>query len=421
METKANYALIGAFTLAGFLGILGFLMWFANLELNRQFAVYDVYFPDVSGLSVSSDVQFAGVSVGKVVDMQISGSQNGAVRVRLEMNEETPVRENSLASLSPQGVTGVYAVAISPGSPDRPLLRETVQGVPVIEASRSMLQTLSDRGPEIVDRLSRVAEQLTELLGSENQARVHNILDNVERSSGNIDAALADIGTATDSIASAAANIADFGAQLQGLGEAAKITLGNADAALVKFTESAGKADATLEAGTGVLNSARGYIDSDLRGLTTRLDTAAAQLETTLATVDATLGAARGPIESAGRAFEGIEKIANTDVGPVMTDLRATLGTLNTAIASVSDDLPQITGQLRSAAESAGAAFGSLQGVVEGMRGPAQTFAREGLPQFSRLASDMRGLVDNASQLVSTLRRNPSQLLSGQRTPEFRR
>ena len=61
METKANYVLIGAFAIAGFLGMIGFLMWFSNLQLNRQFAYYDAYFPEVTGLTVSSQVLFAGL------------------------------------------------------------------------------------------------------------------------------------------------------------------------------------------------------------------------------------------------------------------------------------------------------------------------------------------------------------------------
>ena len=71
METKANFALIGAFTILGFLGLLAFLLWFAKLEMDRQFAYYDIYFNEVSGLGVSSEVTFAGLSVGKVVDMWI--------------------------------------------------------------------------------------------------------------------------------------------------------------------------------------------------------------------------------------------------------------------------------------------------------------------------------------------------------------
>ena len=69
METKASYALIGAFTIAGFLGILGFVLWFTNLQLDRQFQQYDVYFPEVSGLGAASEVRFAGLPVGRVIDM----------------------------------------------------------------------------------------------------------------------------------------------------------------------------------------------------------------------------------------------------------------------------------------------------------------------------------------------------------------
>ncbi len=47
METRANYVLIGAFALAGMLGILAFFLWFARVELDQQFAYYDVNFPSV--------------------------------------------------------------------------------------------------------------------------------------------------------------------------------------------------------------------------------------------------------------------------------------------------------------------------------------------------------------------------------------
>ena len=59
--------------------------------------------------------------------------------------------------------------------------------------------------------------------------------------------------------------------------------------------------------------------------------------------------------------------------------------------------------------------------VVEGARAPVQSFAGDTLPQINRLSQDIRGLVQNMDELVSTLRRNPAQLLSGPRTPEFRR
>ena len=178
METKANYALIGAFTIAGFLGILGFLMWFAKLEINRQFAYYDIHFTEVSGLGIASEVRFAGLTVGSVVAMDLAPDRAGPVRVRIEVAEDTPIRTESRASLEAQGVTGVSNVFITAGTPNAPLLRDQDdEGIPEIRSSRSALQTLSDQGPQIIERLNVVAEQLTELLGEENQSRVNNILD----------------------------------------------------------------------------------------------------------------------------------------------------------------------------------------------------------------------------------------------------
>lgn len=433
METRANYVLIGAFTIAGFLGLLLFLMWFAKLELNRQFAWYDVYFPEVSGLGISSEVTFAGLSVGKVVDMQLSDGVNGAVRVRIEVAEDAPVRTNSRASIEIQGVTGVSNVAITAGSPDAPLLRVAQpEGIPVIAANRSALQTLSDQGPEMISRLNTVAEQMTQLLGDDNQSRVRNILDNVERSSANLDKALDDVTTATGSIASAASDISAFGDKLESLGTAAEVTLGNADTALAKFDETAGKADAALDSGTATLNEVRDYVSGDLRGLTQRLDQTASTLQTDLArltdradksldSLDTALDVGGRTLASAERAFDSADRVMNSNIEPVVADLRVTLGKANTAIDSVVADLPQITAQLRDAAASADAAFGSLRGMLDSARAPVQAFTREGLPQFTRMASDLRGLVGNVNELVSALRRNPSQIFSGPKTPEFRR
>ncbi|MGA0613370.1 MlaD family protein [Paracoccus sp. KR1-242] len=433
METKANFVLIGAFTLAGFLGLLAFTMWFAKLELNRQFAYYDVYFPEVSGLGVSSEVTFAGLSVGKVVEMRLSQDVNGAVRVRVEVAEDTPIRTNSRASIEIQGVTGVTNVAITSGSPDAPLLREVnPDEVPVILANRSALQTLSDQGPEMISRLNTVAEQMTHLLGQDNQDRVRSILDNVERSSSNLDRALSDVTKATDSIAAAASDISAFGNRLDSLGEAAEKTLGNADDAFARFNQSADKADRALDAGTAALDEVRGYVSGDLRGLTQRLDQTAATLQAdvarlgersgqTLDKLDAALDVGGRTLASAERAFDGADRIINSEVGPVAADLRATLARFNETMERVTEDIPAITAKLRDAADSADGAFASLRTMLDGARAPVQSFTRDALPQISRMTTELRDLVRNVNQLVTALRRNPAQIITGPKTPEFRR
>ena len=118
METRANYILIGAFALSGILGLLGFLLWFAQVELDRQFAYYDISFPSVAGLSSASDVRFSGLPVGQVVDVRLSPEGDGTVRVRIEVGADTPVRTDSVATIESQGVTGVSFVGISAGTPE---------------------------------------------------------------------------------------------------------------------------------------------------------------------------------------------------------------------------------------------------------------------------------------------------------------
>ncbi|TGN57825.1 MCE family protein [Paracoccus liaowanqingii] len=415
METKANYALIGAFTLAGFLGILGFVLWFAQLQLDRQFAYYDVYFPEVSGLGPSSEVRFAGLAVGRVVDMQLAPGNPLPVRVRLEVTLDTPIRADSTAALEVQGVTGVALVAVSAGSSRTPLLREAdTSEVPVIASSRSALQTLTDEGPQIIERLGLVAEQLTLILGEENQVRVTAILDNVERSSGNLDQALDDVATATQAISTAATGIAAFGGQMDGLSRSAGTTLD-------RFADAATQAETTLAAATATLEGVDGYVSGDLTTLTQQLERSAAGLTTLTEHADASLDGLDTALASGTRAFDAAETVVTRDLAPVAGDLRTTLAALNTALARLPDDLPQISASLRQAADAASAAFTSLRGVVEGAGGPVQSFAGETLPQIGRLSQDMRALVENMSQLVSTLRRDPTQLLSGPRTPEFRR
>lgn len=407
METKANYALIGAFTIAGFVGILGFVLWFAQLQLDRQFAYYDVYFPEVSGLGSASEVRFAGLPVGRVVDMRLAPGNPLPVRVRIEVILDTPIRSDSLAALEVQGVTGVALVAITAGSARAPLLRDADGSeVPVIASSRSALQTLTDEGPQIIARLSLVAEQLTQILGPQNQGRVAAILDNVERSSGNLDQALADVAAATDAIAVAATGIAAFGDQMDGLGDSATITL-------ERFADAAVQAQATLD-------RVDGYVQGDLATLTQELQRGAAGLgdladrgRSSLDGLDRALAAGTGAFDTAQRVMG--------DLTPVAADLGTTLGAVTTAMAGLPEDLPRISASLRAASDNAAAAFASLRGVLDGARGPVQSFADDTLPQITRLSQDMRTLVQNMDQLVSTLRRNPAQLLSGPRTPEFRR
>ncbi|HJP20349.1 MAG TPA: MlaD family protein, partial [Alphaproteobacteria bacterium] len=134
METRANHMLIGAFVLLVVAGIFGFVIWLAKIEIDREFASYHIYFEgSVSGLNKAGEVRYKGIPVGSVKEIVIDPKNPNRVRVRIEVVANTPVREDSEATLELQGITGVSYVQLSGDDPKSPKLkRKKGQELPII-------------------------------------------------------------------------------------------------------------------------------------------------------------------------------------------------------------------------------------------------------------------------------------------------
>ena len=167
METKANFVLIGAVTVLGVAGLLGLLVWFAKVEIDRQYAQYEILFESVSGLGMAADVRYNGLSVGQVVGLGLDDDDPSKVRVRIEVAAGTPIKTDTTAQLNSQGVTGVAFVALSGGSPERRILRdpEDPTAVPLIPAERSVVQALTEDAPDLVSEAVAAIKEVRSFLG----------------------------------------------------------------------------------------------------------------------------------------------------------------------------------------------------------------------------------------------------------------
>ena len=74
METRANYVLIGTCALVGILLGLGFFVWLAKFQLDRQYAYYDILFDNVSGLSRPTDRPLKRTSAARLRPATLSNS-----------------------------------------------------------------------------------------------------------------------------------------------------------------------------------------------------------------------------------------------------------------------------------------------------------------------------------------------------------
>lgn len=571
METRANFILIGAFTLLGIIGSLGFAVWLSSVQLDRQYAQYGILFDDVSGLAASGDVVYNGINVGRVIELHIYEPDPSKVYVGIEVDAETPVRDNTVAQLSSSGVTGVAYISLTSRGGDAATLTSSDGTAPIIPSRRSTVQQLVEDAPDLIAEATNLLKRFQEIAGRKNQAYVENILSNLNSASGGLEQALADFSSITETVSEATNQISGFSERLETLGAAAEVTLTNVDQTLVSATgafdtanevigsssaaiDSAGAAFAeaetlmreqvpgiaaqisetiaalntavtditarstgtldgfdetatllnarlselektladasvtfdaittasnsvnTLVAGDGalmvadarevlagakrtmtsietvidtdvpaVISDIRGAVStaseavdkaaSDLAGFTDRLDplatdtraavNAASDLFTratvTLEGIDGSLIVADQALGSAKRAFDSADDALSTDFAPVLADIRAATDRIGGAAQQVSDELPQITADLRGLIARADKVVAQVQNITSDAAPGIRNFTGNGLNELGRLSGEARTLVQSLETLVRRIGKDPARFLLDDRVPEYRR
>ncbi|MCO4846755.1 MAG: MCE family protein [Yoonia sp.] len=384
METRAHFIVVGLFTLFGILGGLGFFVWLASVQIDRQYAQYGVLFDDVSGLNQSADVLFNGVGVGRVVAIRIWEQDPSKVYVAVEIDATTPITVDTVAQLESQGVTGVAYIALSSGSSGAALLTPQADGPPIIMSRPSSLQSLVRSAPDLLGDAATLIKQLETATGPENQAYVRRILENVDGATARLDAALTDFSDMSATLSAAVDEVSVFTQSLDEIGEAATATLAGIDTTLGSVSKTFETADESLQA---------------LKPVITAANDAFAAIPNTLQIADQAL-------LSAEQVLSRTDAIIATDIGPAITDARTALAAITQTMAAIKADVPFILTDLRAGVAEARAAI---------------TAATPGLRDIGRLSSEARTLVGAISDVVRNISRDPTGFLLDNRVPDYRR
>ena len=275
METRANYVLIGAFTIAVAVFGLLFALWAAKFASDRSWQAYAVVFNEpVTGLSEGSSVQYNGIAVGTVQSLQLSPDDPRQVVARLRIDARAPVKSDTQARLSMTSLTGPPIIQLTGGSPDAPrLVDTTTREVPIIPTAPSALQNIADTANRLVERLDG-------LLSEENITSIENTLANLEN-------ATAAFGEGREDIAALLRSARQASEQLER-------TLANANSTIEGFD--------------------RAFVQ-ELPPLMDRLDSTLARLDSAADGADAILNENRAAINSF--ANEGLSQL-----GPTLGELR---------------------------------------------------------------------------------------------------
>jgi phospholipid/cholesterol/gamma-HCH transport system substrate-binding protein len=171
METRANFVLIGSFTLAVIAAAFGFVLWFQNLHTTKARSPLRIVFEGpAAGLRNGGSVNFNGIRVGEVMSVKLDNPRRVVALAMVENN--APIRKDTLVGLEFQGLTGVAAISLKGGEVAAPPVPLDEDGVPILTADPNALQDVTEAIRATLRNINRVV--------ADNQQTVTNSLHNVE-------------------------------------------------------------------------------------------------------------------------------------------------------------------------------------------------------------------------------------------------
>jgi phospholipid/cholesterol/gamma-HCH transport system substrate-binding protein len=174
METKANYIVTGAFTIAVIAGVFGFIQWFQHSGGGNERTVYRVVFAgSVSGLRPGSSVLFDGVRVGEVTELALDTTDPRKVEASISLDRTVPVRADTKVTLEFQGLTGLAQVSLTGGSADAAAVVADGAKPPILYADPHAGADVTQAAREVLSRIDGLV--------TENEETLRTSLHNIER------------------------------------------------------------------------------------------------------------------------------------------------------------------------------------------------------------------------------------------------
>src|SRR5437667_389203 len=171
METRANFVLIGSFTLAVIAAAFGFVLWFQSLHTTKARSPLRIVFEGpAAGLRNGGSVNFNGIRVGEVISVKLDNPRRVVALAMVENN--APLRKDTLVGLEFQGLTGVAAISLKGGEEAAPSVPLDEDGVPTLTADPNALQDVTEAIRGTLQNINRVV--------ADNQEAVKNSLHNLE-------------------------------------------------------------------------------------------------------------------------------------------------------------------------------------------------------------------------------------------------
>lgn len=443
METRANYVIVGIFTLVAILAAFGFVYWTAAIGDRGETVMVRVRIPgSASGLGRGSFVLFNGVKVGDVRRVYIDVENPSVAIADAEIDRLTPITRSTQADIGLAGLTGQANIELKGANRNEPKLLDEAEAedrIAEITANPSAVTNLLQTAQDIFSRADKV---LSELEGFTTDVRgpLTQTVQNAQKFSD----ALANNADSIDKFLSSVSGLSE---ELQGVSGKLDGTIKAAEGLLNSIDQERVKQIVTnIDDFTKNLNRSGEKFDDVIEGVdkaVASINEFAQRTQTTLAKVDGVLDSVdpkdvrealaniRTASENANKAAADVaqvtEKFSNRadDIDQTISDAQQLAERLNNASVRVDGILAKVDNLLGS--DQADGVMADARETLKSFRQVADTlnarlgtitanlerFSGKGLQNVEALVNDSRRSINRIEQAVSDLQRNPQRILSG--------
>jgi phospholipid/cholesterol/gamma-HCH transport system substrate-binding protein len=193
MSTEAK---VGAFVLSC-VAVLAFtVIYLLNAQFGGGTVQYETYLRYAGGLEPGASVLFGGINVGRVTAVRPWAKDPTRIEILLEVKNDTPLNEKSIAKLGFVSVMNSAALSITTGSNEAKRLSpgSTIasQEAASLDEIAGKLATVADSANALITQaqgeldgisgnVNHLLANLDTMTGPPNQKKVQSILDNVDR------------------------------------------------------------------------------------------------------------------------------------------------------------------------------------------------------------------------------------------------
>lgn len=443
METRANYVIVGIFTLIAIVAAFGFVYWTSAIGDRGELVTLRVRIPgSASGLARGSPVLFNGVRVGDVRRVYIDVLNPTVAIADAQIDRLTPITKSTQADISIAGLTGQSNIELKGADLREPNLLDEAERdgtIAEITANPSAVTNLLETAQTIFKRADNV---LSDLEGFTRDVRgpltqtaqnAQKFSDALAKNSDGIDKFLSSVSALSE-------ELAGVSGKLDGTLKAAEELLKSVDRQKVQnivgnvetFTESLKEQSARFDEIVGGVDRAVGTINDFAK-----------QAEQTLSKVDGILDgvdkeSVRVALANIAKASASADKAAadiaqftgelrprTDDINKVISDAREISGRLNQASTRVDGILVKVdkllgSGEAEGLMADASATLKSFRQVADtlnsrlaGIMDGLSRFSGQGLRDVEALVQDSRRSVNRIEEAITDLGRNPQRIITG--------